>query len=102
MSPTIRNQATLAGIALAGLGLAHAFSPAANAISDREACETQDPPGVYTKEGGISTCTVATTPGKNQGGVTKEQEESQKGSFKSSHPPEEENCVVNNGGAHCK
>ncbi len=95
----IRNQAKLVGIALVA-GLVLAFSPAANAASDRAECEGAG--GTFEKEQGVATCTFTTVPGNNRGGVTKTEEQSQKGSFKSAHPTEEENCVNNRGGSHCK
>lgn len=69
------------------------------AISPREECEAAG--GTYEKVRGTQTCTFTTTPGNNQGGVTKEETDSQKGSSRSSHPEETSTCVNNNGGLHC-
>ena len=71
----------------------------ASAISPEQECELAG--GTFTKEKGTQTCTFVETPGKNQGGVTKTETESQKGSSRSAHPEEEEDCVVNRGGTHC-
>jgi hypothetical protein len=78
------------------------FVPTADAISDAQQCEQSG--GTYEKVQGVSTCTTVNEPPNqpNSGGVSKTEEDQQKGSFKSSHPEEEENCVNNNGGAHCK
>ena len=87
---------------LAALVLALAavvFAPVAPAASPQSQCEAQG--GVFQNVNGTKTCTITTTPGNNQGGVTKEETQSQKGSFNSSHPRTEEDCVVNRGGSHC-
>lgn len=85
---------------VAGVLVATVAAPLiASAISDEQACT--DSGGVYSNDHGTKTCTYTTTPGNNQGGVTKTEEDSQKGSFSSSHPLTEEDCVNNNGGNHC-
>lgn len=76
-----------------------ALTVGASAISPQQECEEAG--GTFTKVQGTQTCTFSETPGNNQGGVTKDTEESQKGSSRSSHPSEEETCVNNNGGEHC-
>jgi hypothetical protein len=61
MSPTIRNQATLTGIALAlALGLGLVFSPATFADSPAQECEALG--GTYTPAGPDSMCTIPGTP----------------------------------------
>ena len=86
----------VAGLAAVALGI----PSSAGAISPRDECENQG--GVFFKVGGTQTCLISTTPGNNQGGVTKEESESQKGSSRSSHPEETERCVNNRGGRHCR
>ena len=94
----LRGAAAAAGLgALLGLGRA----TGAGALSPREYCETVLG-GTYANVQGTKTCVVADPPGNNQGGVVKQETTSQKGSFSSSHPREEEDCVVNRGGSHCK
>lgn len=85
---------------LLAVALVMAFAAPAMAISPEQECVLAG--GTYEKVGGTQTCTFTETPGNNQGGVTKETDESQKGSSRSSHPEEEEDCVDNNGGTHCK
>lgn len=85
----------LVGIMLATVGSAGS----ALAISDADACDEQG--GVYENYQGTKTCTITTSPGNNQGGVTKDESHAVKGSFSSSHPHETEDCVNNNGGSHC-
>lgn len=90
----MRKLITALGVAAAlatGGGVALAESPA-------QECEATG--GTFAKEQGTQTCTITTTPGKNQGGVTKVEEESQKGSSRSSHPEEESKGVSNRGGFH--
>lgn len=70
------------------------------AASPRAECEAQG--GTFSKSGGTQTCTIAEAPGNNQGGVTKEESTSQKGSSRSSHPSDTEKCVNNSGGRHCR
>jgi hypothetical protein len=66
MSPTIRNQATLTGIALAlALGLGLVFSPATFADSPAQECAAAG--GTYTAAGPDSTCTMPGTPVGNSG-----------------------------------
>jgi hypothetical protein len=89
-----------AAVSLGGLlGLARASG--VGAISPREYCETVLG-GTYQNVNGTKTCVTSDTPGRNRGGVTKEETTSQKGSFNSSHPQQEEDCVNNRGGSHCK
>lgn len=97
----VRNRAKLVGL-LVVVAFSLAFVPAADAISDKDACEQAG--GTYEKVQGTSTCTTVNEPPNqvNPGGVKKTEEDQQKGSFKSSHPTEEEDCVNNKGGAHCK
>jgi hypothetical protein len=98
--PTRRGFLGAAAVGLGGLlGLARASG--VGAISPREYCETVLG-GTYQNVNGTKTCVTSDTPGKNRGGVTKEETTSQKGSFNSSHPREEEDCVNNRGGSHCK
>ena len=71
MSPTIRNQATLTGIALAlALGLGLVFSPATFADSPEQECVAAD--GVWTAAGPDSSCEFPGTPvgksGNTKGG----------------------------------
>jgi hypothetical protein len=74
--PTRRGFLGAAAVGLGGLlGLARASG--VGAISPREYCETVL-------------------------GGTYQETTSQKGSFNSSHPREEEDCVNNRGGSHCK
>lgn len=73
--------------------------PVASAASDADECA--DAGGVYENDRGTKSCIITETPGNNQGGVTKTDEDSQKGSFSSSHELEEEDCVRNHGGDHC-
>ena len=85
------------------LALAMALSlmaVSAFAASPRAECEAQG--GTFSKSGGTQTCTISETPGNNQGGVTKEDSTSQKGSSRSSHPSTNSKCVNNNGGRHCR
>ena len=99
----VRNRAQFAALLVVlAFALVLAFPPPVSAISDQDACEAQG--GTYEKVQGTSTCTVLEEPPNqpNPGGVNKTEEDAQKGSFKSSHPTEEEDCVNNQGGAHCK
>ena len=85
-------------VAIVGL-LALVVAAPAIAISPEQRCEELG--GTYTKVRGTATCTIAEAPGNNQGGVTKETTESQKGSFTSAHVEESSKCVNNKGGEHC-
>ena len=69
------------------------------AISPQEECEQAG--GTYVKVQGTQTCTFVEVPGNNLGGVTKEDNDSQKGSSRSSHPEETSVCVNNSAGPHC-
>ena len=80
--------------------LALTMSGSALAASPRAECEAMG--GTFSKSGGTQTCTIVETPGNNQGGVTKEDSTSQKGSSRSSHPSTNEKCVNNQGGRHCR
>ena len=95
MHRSMKITATLATTALLVLILA----VPALAASPQRRCE--DVGGTYSKERGTAECTITETPGNNQGGVTKEVTESQKGSFTSAHEEESSRCVDNNGGLHC-
>jgi hypothetical protein len=95
----IRNRAKLISLVLV-LGFGLVFVPAVNAVESKQECEAQG--GIYANDQGTKSCTITTTPGNNQGGVTKTNETEQKGSFSSSHPRDEEDCVNNGGGSHCK
>ena len=92
---TLRKPMLVAAI-VAGAALV-AAAPAAG-ISPRDECEQLG--GTFAKVNGTQTCTFTTTPGNNQGGVTKVKEDSQKGSSRSSHPEEETEGVDNHGGFH--
>lgn len=86
---------SVAMVAAMSLGTVSAF-----AASPRAECEAAG--GTFSKSGGTQTCTISETPGNNQGGVTKEDSTSQKGSSRSSHPSTNEKCVNNKGGRHCR
>jgi hypothetical protein len=96
MSPTIRNQATLTGIALAlALGLGLVFSPATFAASPAAECEAQG--GVYTAAGPDSTCTIPGTPVGNSDNTKGGSEETGPGNSDTSTHEDEEICTgVNN------
>jgi hypothetical protein len=79
--------------------LAVALAAPASAISPQQRCEELG--GTYGKDRGTATCTIVETPGNNQGGVTKDTTESQKGSFTSAHEEDSATCVNNKGGEHC-
>ena len=96
----MRKLVVLLALAAAIMTVLALTTPTASALSPQDYCE-QVLGGTYANVQGTKTCVTSETPGKNQGGVTKEETDSQKGSFNSSHPREEEDCVVNNGGTHC-
>src|SRR5687767_12988318 len=93
-----RSMKMLAALA-AGVLLVLVLAVPAFAESPEQRCE--DLGGTYSKDRGTASCVISETPGNNQGGVTKDTTESQKGSFTSSHEEESARCVNNSGGVHC-
>jgi hypothetical protein len=77
-----------------------AAPPVHAAPSDEEACPSSEG-CVYTKEQGVAQCTCPNPPPDNDK-VSKTEESSQKGSFKSSHETDTSSCVTNPSGPHCK
>jgi hypothetical protein len=91
---TIRNQATLTGLALA-LGLGLVFSPATFAASPAQDCE--DAGGTYVAAGPDSTCTFPATPVGNSDNTKGGSEETGPGKSDTSTHEDEEICTgVNN------
>jgi hypothetical protein len=96
MSPTIRNQATLAAIALA-LGVGLVFSPATFAASPEAECLASDPDAVYTPAGPDSTCTIPGEPVGNSDNTKGGSTETGPGNSDTSTHEDEEICTgVNN------
>jgi hypothetical protein len=96
MSPTIRNQAKLAGIALAaGLALTAFGTGTAQAASPADECTAAG--GTYTAAGPDSTCTFPSTPVGNSDNTKGGSVETGPGNSDTSTHEDEEICTgVNN------
>jgi hypothetical protein len=84
------------------IGFGSTAAPPTHAASDQATCEVPGSNCVYTKDQGVSQCTCPQNPPPPHAEASKTEEESQKGSFKSSQPRDTSSCVNNPGGSHCK